>query len=201
MLKKLEYPNDDNFEVLPVVGSLKGTSRKLVVIATYLPPNYTVPRGAAALDYIENLIVHVKQKFKDPFIALGGDFNQWEGETAVAEFPDLREVDVGPTRGDRAIDRLFTNMGRSTIASGTVPPLETDNSVSDHRIAYATFRVRRQEAFEWITYSYRVCTEEAKKDFGRWIVQQHWCWQPRAQTIKLKHSKKFWTRPWPLSSP
>ena len=34
--------------------------------------------------------------------------------------------------------------------------------------------MERRESFEWISYSYRVCTEEAKADFGRWIVQQDW---------------------------
>ena len=149
--KKIDFPNPDNFEMLPVIGSLKGTSRKIAIIGAYLPPNYTVPRGTAVLEHIENLIVHIKQKFRDPFIVLGGHFNQWAGEASVAEFPDIREVLVRPTRADRAIDRLFTNMGRSVVASGTVPPFETNQFVSDHKIAYATFWVHRQESFEWVT--------------------------------------------------
>ena len=142
--KKIDFPNPHGYEVLPVVGSIRGSSRKLVVIAAYLPPNYTVPRGAGCLEHIENVLVHVKQRFKDPFIALGGDFNQWSGEDAIAEYPDMREVLVGPTRGDRAIDRLFTNMSRSLITSGTVPPLEAEQSLSDHRVAYASFKIQRQ---------------------------------------------------------
>ena len=105
---------------------------------------------------------------------IGGAFNQWAAESAVVEFPDISEVLVGPTRGYRAIDRIFTNMGRSLGSSGTVPPLETDNSTSDHRIVYASFSLPRHQTFEWVTYSYRLLTEEAKQDFGRWIVQQHW---------------------------
>ena len=172
-IKKIDFPNPDNFEVLPVIGSLKGTSRKIAVIGAYLPPNYTIPRGAAVLDHIENLIVHIKQKFR-PFHRTGRRLQSVGWEASVSEFPDIREVLVGPTRADRAIDCLFTNMGLSVLASGTVPPLETDHSVSDHRIAYATFRVQRHESFEWVTYSYRVCFEEVRGDFSCWIVQQHW---------------------------
>ena len=58
--KKIDFPNPDKFEVLPVVGSLKGQARKIVVLATYIPPNYTVPRGSACLEYVENLsLIHI----------------------------------------------------------------------------------------------------------------------------------------------
>lgn len=116
----------------------------------------------------------MKQKFDDPFIVLGGDFNQWPGEQIIVEFPDVSEVDVGSMRGDRSLDRIFCNLGRSMESCGTVPPLETDHSLSDHRIAYFVAALPRREAFEWITYSYRLCTEEAKKDFGSWLVMQDW---------------------------
>ena len=116
----------------------------------------------------------MKHKYRDPYILLGGNFNQWPAQDSILEFPDMSEVLVGPTRGDRSIDRIFSNIGRSLTAAGTVPPLETEHSTSDHRVGYATFEVRRQEAFERITYSYRACSEEMKEDFGRWIVQQDW---------------------------
>ena len=52
-------------------GSIFGHCRKLVVIATYLPPNYRVPRGKAALDFLSRVIIQMKRKYKDPFIVLG----------------------------------------------------------------------------------------------------------------------------------
>ena len=57
--KKYAYPNPDAFEVLPAVGTITGTSRKMVVVAIYIPPNYSVPRGRACLEY-----VHVKRCLK-----------------------------------------------------------------------------------------------------------------------------------------
>ena len=172
--KSIDFPNPENYEVLPVVGSLMGTARKMVVVAAYMPPNYTVARGNACLEYLEDLIVEVKRRYSDPYIILGGDFNQWAADQAVAECPDICEIPVGPTRGDRSIDRVFCNMSRSVTASGTVPPLDAGQSLSDHRIAHATFQLQRRQSYEWITYSYRVCTEEARKDFGSWLVTQDW---------------------------
>ena len=74
--KKIKIDNPDSFEVLPVVSSLSGTSRKLAVIAAYIPPNYAVPKGKKCLDYIESCIIDIKRHFNDPLIAMAGDFNQ-----------------------------------------------------------------------------------------------------------------------------
>ena len=109
-LKKIDIDNPDSFEVLPAIGTIMGTSRKLAIVAAYIPPNYNAARGAACIDHIESVIVEIKRRYRDPLIALAGDFNQWRIQDGLMEFPDIRESLVGPTRGDRAIDRTFTNM-------------------------------------------------------------------------------------------
>ena len=122
--KEIEIDNPEKYEVLPAIGTVAGSSRKLVVIAAYMPPNYSSSRGAACLEFIESLIIDVKRQYRDPFIVLTGDFNQWHIDQALVEFQDISKVPVGPTRGDREIDRYFTNMSRAVTASGTVPPLD-----------------------------------------------------------------------------
>lgn len=89
----------------------------------------------------------------------------------------MREVHVGPTRGDRAIDRLFCNMTRGVVASGTVPSLETEAAEaakSDHLVTYMTSRIQTRQAPEWISYSYRQYSDEASDKFGRWIISHDW---------------------------
>lgn len=46
--------------------------------------------------------------------------------------------------------------------------------MSDHRISYASFELPRRESFEWITYTYRHFTEEAREDFGQWVICNDW---------------------------
>ena len=133
--KKIDFPNPDNFEVLPVIGSFNGSSRKVVVVAAYIPPNYTVARGAACLEDVESVIIEAKRRFRDPYIITAGDFNQWNVADALQDFQDITEVDVGPTRGDRCLDRIFCNVAQSIKESGTVPPLESDHSKSDHKLS------------------------------------------------------------------
>ena len=160
--KKINVPNPDSFEVLPVIGSVIGSARKLVVIGIYIPPNYTVPRGNDCLEYVENLIIDIKARYQDPYILVAGDFNQWAIDTALSDFPDLSEVLVGPTRGDRSIDRIFCNITRGILESGTVPPLESESSKSDHRIAYLKTALPRTHSYEWVSYTYRHFTPEAE---------------------------------------
>ena len=52
--------------------------------------------------------------------------------------------------------------------------METDHSKSDHLVAYLTLDLPRRESFEWVTYSYRFFTEEAREEFGQWMVTHDW---------------------------
>ena len=125
--KPISIPNPDNFEILPAIGSIRGSSRKLAIIAAYIPPNYTVPRGKKCLEHIESCILDIKRRFTDPFIIVAGDYNQWDALEALVEYRDMKEVPVGPTRGSREIDRFFCNIHRSVTESAVLPPLETED--------------------------------------------------------------------------
>ena len=132
--KKVEIPNLQGFEILVAAGSIRGHSRKLLVLACYIPPSLTRQKGIAALDHITDTIVGLKRRFKDPYLVVVGDFNQWSIAIALADFPDIREAAVGPTRGRRSIDWLFMDMSRSITESGTLAPLETEEEGEEKRI-------------------------------------------------------------------
>ena len=116
---------------------MQGHGRKLAVLACYMPPNLLAAKAASCLEYIEELVIEMKRRLKDPYIVVCGDFNQWKLPEALQEFRDLKEVNVGPTRGDKAIDRTFTNFAKITEAA-TLNPLQPDSqegSPSDHRLS------------------------------------------------------------------
>ena len=80
---------------------------------SYLPPGYSRTRGGEALDFIEGTVIELKRKYKDPYVVLAGDFNQWRIQDNLADFHNIKEVEVGCTHGRKAIDRLFVNFSRS----------------------------------------------------------------------------------------
>ena len=83
-------------------------------------------RVRGALAHVEDVVQEVKRQYRDPFIVVAGDYNQWDIAGALQDFPDLRESDVGPTRKDCCLNRIFTNFERAISESGTVPPLEVE---------------------------------------------------------------------------
>ena len=98
----------------------------------------------------------------------------------MEDFSDIKEAQVGNTRNGRSLDRIFLNLSRSVIESGTLEPLateETDNEEarsSDHRVAYCRLDLPRRNTFTWETYTYRYFNEESKKNFKAWIVMHDW---------------------------
>ena len=120
--RELQIHNPNNFEVLAALGNIPGHARRMLAIACYMPPGATTSRGHACLDFIEDLLIKFKRKYSNPFIVVAGDFNQWKVEDVMGNFLDMTESCVGPTRGNRCIDRTFTNFGDQVKDAGTCPP-------------------------------------------------------------------------------
>ena len=175
----IERPNPENYEVLVATGKIFGLSRKLVVTGAYVPPGYSVARGRGAIDYIKEYILEVKRKYRDPYLVIVGDFNQWKAEDATVDYLDIREADVGITRGGSCIDRIFTNLD-SVVKATTLEPLETDqddrNEVrkSDLRIAFVETSLPRMRPYVWMKYSYRYYNKDSEQEYGQWLAKQDW---------------------------
>ena len=84
------------------------------MIAACILPNYTTGRAHECIDYISDLVGEIKRKFENCMITVAGDFNQWTIGTIVTEHPDPKEVEHGPTRVDRMIDKFFVNYKSKT---------------------------------------------------------------------------------------
>ena len=87
--KEITFDNPDNCEVLVMVGSIQGLQRKVLLIACYIPPNYVTNRANACLDYIYDIIIELKRRYRDPYLIVSGDFNQWNVGRALEEFRDI----------------------------------------------------------------------------------------------------------------
>ena len=127
-MKRVELPNLDDFEVVMAVATLQRYGRKIVNIGAYIPPNYRVARGKKCLQYVAEAVMEAKRKYNEPTIIVAGDFNQWEVVGVLQDFSDISEVQVGPTRAGRSIDRIFINRVDRVRGYGTVPPLDAQDS-------------------------------------------------------------------------
>ena len=177
--KDFSFPNPGGFEVMACTVSVASIKRKFYVVGAYIPPNYTVARGRACLDHINNLIDHIKRHSQDPYLLVAGDFNQWKIEEALQDYVELVEVPSPPTREDRKIDRIFTNWPEHITDSGCLPPLETDGppdqkTFSDHKIQYLTSRIPAREKIQWENFTYRPYHERGANGFRQELASLSW---------------------------
>ena len=172
--KQFELVNPLDFEVLATVGKVNGVKGKVFVLSVYAPPNMQAVKARQLLEYLADVIGEAKRKFEDCTIVLAGDFNQWHVQEVAQEHPDLTEIQHGPTRADRSIDRSFVNFARSVYAAGTLPPLETETGqVSDHKIAWAQASFSNA-APKLVKYTYRAYSETAADAFLTDLNAQTW---------------------------
>ena len=167
---KVDIANPDNFEVLCVAGKVNKIREKVVVIAVYIPPNYPRVKAEQCLDYISDVVSETKRLYDSPIITVAGDWNQWDVSRVLEEHPDLAEVQHGPTRADRKIDKFLVNFQRSIVEADTLPPLDDGaGRESDHRIAF--FKTKFKVALEKkVTYTYRHFSEAGASSFQTWIA-------------------------------
>ena len=118
---KIDIPK--KFEVPATVGTISGHTRKLVTVAAYIPPGYTARRRKECMDHIAGTIMELKRRYREPYLVVSGDFNQWDVLVHLEDFPDLSEVPVGPTRGNSRIDRVFYKLWRPGCSEGHYRPL------------------------------------------------------------------------------
>ena len=135
------------------------------MLVVYAPPNMPAVRANKLIEYISDVVGEAKRAFEDCSIVVSGDFNQWKAEDIQQDHPELSEIQHGPTRGTRCIDRSFVNFGRAITLSGTLPPLETETGqASDHKIAWAEAHFSTSKP-KTISYTYRAYTDEGAESF------------------------------------
>ena len=190
-LANYSFMNPEGFEVLPCTATVTGISRKFFILAAYIPPGYSVPRGRACLQHIADIVLDIKGRHTDPLIVCAGDFNQWDIADSLAEYSDIFEIFSPPTRADRKIDKIFLNWPDDVHESGCLPPLETDlegdkKTYSDHKVQYVCSRLPRKISVQWEIFTYRPFRESGRKGFIADVSTADWSKVEQAQGSNAK---------------
>ena len=83
-------------EVLAAVGRRVGQRRKIVFIVSYVPPWYNAQQDRSLYVYLNDVILAIKNKYENPMIVLGGDFNRRHVKEATRDYPDMLIVKNWP---------------------------------------------------------------------------------------------------------
>ena len=175
---KLRFHNAADFEVIGAVCKVTGRKRKFVVIACYMPPSMNREKSDECLKFISDMVHEAKRSFDSPHIVVAGDFNQFDVVETLKEHQDLDECTVGPTKGNRLIDRTITNLKKHITYKGTIAALQPDSAVagadSDHLVTFFKAAVPGSSPNQWISHSFRPYTKQGEDKFRDWVVGNDW---------------------------
>ena len=120
-------------------------------------------------------ILAENQKYEDPYIIVGGDFNRRDHTRATLDHPDLKPVETKPTRGQLVLDIISTNMKDMVVDKGTADPIENQAEIATgHRTVFMTLRMPRVPSYNVTEFTYYHYTEAGNKAFGEWLSKQNW---------------------------
>ena len=137
-----------NFEVVCGVGKIGGFSRKIAILVAYLPPKYKASEVEGLCDYLADCLEKIKRDMADPYICVGGDFNNRDVSSAFKDFPDMAPLPNLPSRNGNALDLCYANFTEDIYELSSHPPLSTLTGIeSDHLILSYNFKIERKHIF------------------------------------------------------
>ena len=155
-------------------------ARKLIVGSYYRPPS----DNGTSIEQLKISLDRINQNTKSTII-LGGDFNlghiNWDIPCTIPSKPDIKlheqllniinehsleQIVKKPTRGDRTLDLILTNIPSIVNKVETMPPIGN----ADHDIVYAecALSLKRNKKMPRKTYQYRKANwENIKQDVNK----------------------------------
>ena len=152
------------FEVVAAIGRRVGQRRNVLVVGVYLPPGYDAEDTEQCLKYTNDTLIQLRRRYTDRYIILAGDFNKLDVKAATKDFPDIKVVPTGPTRGRSVLDIIATSAAGDVVDSGTSDPIETPEGVqSDHRTVFCLLRTHRVPNYSVEKYEYFCVDDEGRE--------------------------------------
>ena len=128
-------PFEAKFETVAAIGMIHGYKRKMLIVCSYLPPG--MKSHLDCMEEIVGIMNQAKIDYSDPFILIGGGFNEFSVAPILAVCSSLRLCESPPTRHDKTIDLLITNFDSHIKESRALEPLSDINGVeSDHNVMF-----------------------------------------------------------------
>ena len=75
---------------------------------------------------------------------MGGDINKRKLGPAINDFPGIKKVTTGPTRGKNVLDVLYTVLIDNLVDAGVTDPIyNKEGTPSNYGVVFAAFRMPR----------------------------------------------------------
>ena len=91
-------------EVFAAIGRRTGQRRKIAFVVIYVPPWYNAQQNRSLYNYVNDVILTLRNKYENPMVLLGGDLNRRDDAAMTRDFSDIARIRTGPTRGNATLD-------------------------------------------------------------------------------------------------
>ena len=144
-------------ELVVAKGKIGGNSRPLFVVAVYISTRLTHRQKLSLVEVMCNAVLKIKTDSNNPYIVIAGDLNKTDISCLLTDYPDMKILPCGPTRGSACLDVIITNFSEEIVRTEVRPPLTTGDevSVSDHSFPVAFCSLRHRHQFQWVERRYR----------------------------------------------
>ena len=162
-------------EVVCAAGKVAGFSRKIAVVCVYLPPKYNAQQVSQLEDYLAECLEKIAKELNDPYVCVGGDFNNRCIDGAFRNFPDVKALPNIPSRRGAALDVCYVNFSEDVFKLSSHPPLATPLGVeSDHLILSYDFKIPKKHVFTTAVRKARRFGQEDLEGFRAALVDNDW---------------------------
>ena len=192
-LAKAKIPPSKH-EVFAAIGRRTGQRRKVAIVVLYVPPWYNAQQNRSLYNYVNDVILTIKNNYENPMILLGGDLNRRDHTQMTRDYPEITSIRTGPTREDSVLDIFMSNFNEMIVDKGTLEPIESTEMVStDHRTVFVKYRMPRVPTYTTQKYSYFHLTDPGIEAFGNWLEAKDWrklrdCESPSGKVEELQAS-------------
>ena len=180
-MKEIILNNPDNLEV--TFATLQPKSKEspqftIILCAVYSPPNSR--KKTKLVDFISETYNKLKAtKYPSAFFALGGDINDLKVEQLLNISPKFSQLVNRPTRGQKILSVIVTDLGDFFQEPIILPPLQPDTpgigKPSDHSVPLATTYTDRTKPKKtrYTLKNVRPFPDSGIAEFGRWLQNEN----------------------------
>ena len=175
MVLKEAFAFPSCFEVTCALGRCLHSNKKVVIISVYIPPKTDAGSFLRLKVELREKLEQIRRQVGEFKVFVGGDTNKRDISDCFENFPAIKKLDCGPTRGDASLDECYTDAHDDVVESRTCAPLEDDHGTSsDHRVCFFKHVTRKVHEYTTRTFLARKYTGEAEEKFGLMLANVNW---------------------------
>ena len=165
----------ETFEVVAASGKLIANGRPLLVVVTYLPPKLTAARLTTFNEALADTLEEKMRALVNPLVIFMGDINRKNITPALEDFPLIKRLEAGPTRGLANLDEVHVNFHDNVTNFCVHDPLENSTGVrSNHDVVIVEASFDRLHVFKKEEIWLRHYSVESESQFGAALLLVDW---------------------------